>query len=46
MGEIFEYQIFYANLHTRKVNRAPSSPINWACANPKAFTGLGHLGPV
>jgi hypothetical protein len=27
MGEIFENQIFCANVHNGKVNRAPSSPI-------------------
>ncbi len=45
MGEIFEDQIFCADLHNGNVNRAPSSPI-LGHANPKAFTGLVHLGPV
>jgi hypothetical protein len=42
--EIFEDQFFCANVHQGNVKTGPSRPIIWAYANPKALTGLGHLG--
>jgi hypothetical protein len=42
--EIFEDQFFCANVHHGNVKTGPSRPIIWAYANPKALTGLGHLG--
>ncbi len=45
MGEIFEYQIFCANVHNGKVNRAPSSPII-GHVQILSVQRLGHLGHV
>jgi hypothetical protein len=45
MGEIFEYQIFCANVHNGKVNRVPSSPII-GHVQILSVQRLGHLGRV
>jgi hypothetical protein len=45
VGEIFEYQMFCANVHNGKVNRAPSSPII-GHVQILSVQRLGHLGPV
>jgi hypothetical protein len=45
MGKIFEYQIFCANVHNGKVNRAPSSPII-GHVQILSVQRLGHLGRV
>jgi len=44
MGEIFEDQKFCANVHKGKCKDSSFKAHYWAYANPKALTGLGHLG--